>query len=132
MMNTRVRIMAIYLFGAVAFAQTTPVVEQPVVITVEGDNYVIYRGTTFDLSKIAKDPSPTTSVQTAFLTFVNVGDIRTVNGKPAKGLYSSQGPRQCHTAQALNPASQSPTWTRAACSNACGKSSRLMESTSAH
>jgi hypothetical protein len=80
------------LFSAVAFAQTTPVVEQPVVITVEGDNYVIYRGNTFDLSKIAKDPNPTTSVQTAFLTFVNVGDVRTVNGKAAKGLYSSQGP----------------------------------------
>ena len=92
MINTQVRLMAICLFGAVLSGQTTPAVEQPVVITVEGDNYVIYRGTTFDLSKIAKDPNPTTSVQTAFLTFVNVGDIRTVNGKPGKGLYSSQGP----------------------------------------
>jgi hypothetical protein len=43
-------------------------------------------------AKIAKDPNPTTSVQTAFLAFVNVGDVRTVNGKAAKGLYSSQGP----------------------------------------
>ena len=84
--------LAAMLFGAVAFAQTTPVAEQPVVITLEGDNYVIYRGNTFDSAKIAKDPNATTSVQTAFLTFVNVGDVRAVNGKAAKGLYSSQGP----------------------------------------
>jgi hypothetical protein len=86
------RFLVAYFLGAVAFGQTIPTADQPVVISVEGDNYVIYRGTTFDLTKIAKDQNPTTSAQTAFLTFVNVGDVRTVNGKPSKGLYTSQGP----------------------------------------
>jgi hypothetical protein len=74
--------------GPVAFAQTTPVVEQPVVITVEGDNSVLYRGDTFDISKIAKNPTPTTSTNQAFIASINVGDVRTVNGQPAKGLWS--------------------------------------------
>jgi hypothetical protein len=45
---------------------------------------------TFDASKIAKTASATTSVNTAFLTSVNVGDIRTVKGQPAKGIWSYQ------------------------------------------
>ena len=77
-------------FGAVTFAQTTPVVEQPVVITVEVEDSVLYRGDIFDLAKLAKDPKPTTSVNTAFLTSVNVGDVRTLNGQPAKGIWSYQ------------------------------------------
>jgi hypothetical protein len=77
-------------FGAAAFAQTAPVMEQPVVITVEGDDSTLYRGTTFDLSKLAKDPNPTTSVNTAFLPSVNVADIRNWNGQPVKGIWSYQ------------------------------------------
>jgi hypothetical protein len=91
MINTGVRLMAIYLFGAVAHAQTIPVVaEQPVVITIDTEDSVLYRGDIFDLSKLAKDPKPTTSVNTAFLTSVSVGDVRTVNGQPAKGIASYQ------------------------------------------
>jgi hypothetical protein len=76
--------------GTVAFAQTTPVVEQPVVITIDTEDAVLYRGDTFDYSKIAKDPKPTTSVNTAFLTSVNVGDVRALNGQPVKGIWSYQ------------------------------------------
>lgn len=63
--------------------------EQPVVLTIDVENTVIYRGTVFDASKLAKDPGSTTSVNQAFVEAVNVGDIVAVNGKPAKGLWSS-------------------------------------------
>src|SRR5258708_12960699 len=65
------------------------VAEQPVVLTIDVENTAIYRGTVFDASKLAKDPGPTTSVNQAFVEAVNVGDIVAVNGKPAKGLWSS-------------------------------------------
>lgn len=76
--------------SAAAFAQTTPVSDQPVVITVETTDSVLYRGDTFDLTKIAKNPGMTTSVNQAFLPSVNIADIRTVNGQPAKGIWSYQ------------------------------------------
>jgi uncharacterized protein (TIGR03437 family) len=70
-------------------AQTSPAANAPVVITVEVQNGALYRGDTFDLSKIAKDPGPTTSVNTAFITTFNVGDVRTVNGEAVTGIWSS-------------------------------------------
>ena len=76
-------------FGHV-FAQTAPVVEQPVVITVGTTDDVLYRAETFDYTKIAKTPSLTTSVNTAFLASANIGDVRTMNGKPAQGIWSYQ------------------------------------------
>jgi hypothetical protein len=76
--------------GAVAFSQIAGLVDQPVVMTIEGTDSVLYRGTTFDLSKLAKDPNPTTSVNTAFLPSTSVADIRSWNGQPAKGIWSYQ------------------------------------------
>ena len=69
------------------FGQTT---EQPVMLTVEVADIVLYRGNTFDLSRIATNPGLTTSVNTAFLTSVSIADVRTVNGRPAKGIWSYQ------------------------------------------
>jgi uncharacterized protein (TIGR03437 family) len=70
-------------------AQTSPAAaDAPVVITVEAQNSTLYRGDTFDLSKIAKDPGPTTSVNTAFITSFNIADIRTINGGTARGIWS--------------------------------------------
>jgi uncharacterized protein (TIGR03437 family) len=77
-------------FGAVVFAQTTPVGDQPVVITVETTDATLYRSDTFDVTKIAKTPGLTTSVNQAFVGSVNIGDIRTINGQPAKGIWSYQ------------------------------------------
>jgi uncharacterized protein (TIGR03437 family) len=73
---------------------TAPVVlaqalEDPVVLTIDVENNVIYRGTVFDASKLAKDPGPTTSVNQAFVEAINIGDIVAINGKPAKGMWSS-------------------------------------------
>jgi len=75
-------------FSAAAFAQTTPVSDQPVVITVETTDSVLYRGDTFDITKIAKNPGMTTSVNQAFVGSVQIADVRTVNGQPAKGIWS--------------------------------------------
>jgi hypothetical protein len=72
-----------------AHAQTSPSPDAPVVLTVEVQNTQLYRGDTFDISKIAKNPGPTTSVNQAFLTSVNIGDVRTVNGEEVKGIWSS-------------------------------------------
>lgn len=64
-------------------------IEDPVVLTIDVENVVIYRGTVFDASKLAKDPGPTTSVNQAFVDAINIGDIVAINGKPVKGVWSS-------------------------------------------
>ena len=63
--------------------------EDPVLLTIDVENWVIYRGNVFDASKIAKDSGPTTSVNQAFIQAIQIGDIVAVNGKPAKGLFST-------------------------------------------
>jgi uncharacterized protein (TIGR03437 family) len=70
----------------VLLAQT---LDEPVVLTIDVENTVIYRGTVFDASKLGKDPGPTTSVNQSFVEAINIGDIVAVNGKPVKGLWSS-------------------------------------------
>jgi hypothetical protein len=64
---------------------------EPVVLTIEVENYVAYRGDVLDPAKVSKDPNPTTGTILAFLETVQVGDIVAVNGKPAKGLYQTVG-----------------------------------------
>src|ERR1051325_1447592 len=71
--------------AGIALAQST---KQPVTVTIDVENYVLYRGNVFDAAKLAKDPGMTTSVNQAFISGVNVGDIVAVNGKPAKGLWT--------------------------------------------
>jgi hypothetical protein len=63
--------------------------DEPVVLTIDIENTVNYRANVFDVSKIAKDPGPTTSAPQAFIANINIGDIVAVNGKPAKGVWSS-------------------------------------------
>jgi hypothetical protein len=63
--------------------------DEPVVLTIDVENTVTYRGNVFDASKIAKDPGPTTSVAQSFIEGVNIGDIVAVNGKPVKGVWTS-------------------------------------------
>jgi hypothetical protein len=63
--------------------------EDPVVLTIDIENIVQYRGNVFDASKIAKDPGPTTSAPQAFISRIVIGDITAVNGKPVKGVWSA-------------------------------------------
>jgi uncharacterized protein (TIGR03437 family) len=81
-----------FLFLAVL---TVPVVvaqamQEPIILTVDVENYVQYRGDVFDTTRIAKDPNPTTAPVIAFLEDVQAGDIVAVNGKPAKGLWQNR------------------------------------------
>jgi uncharacterized protein (TIGR03437 family) len=90
MTNASFLILAAATLCRLLSAQIFSAADAPVVITIEGENDVLYRGDTFDASKIAKTTSATMSVNTAFLTSVAVGDIRTVNGKPVTGIRSYQ------------------------------------------
>src|SRR5262249_48142684 len=63
--------------------------QDPVVITIDVENYVAYRGDVLDPAKVASNPNPTTGTVAAFLETTQIGDIVAVNGKPAKGLWQS-------------------------------------------
>lgn len=64
--------------------------EDPVALTIEVENHVLYRGSVFDTSRIGREPGPTVAgPQIPFVDGINIGDIVSVNGKPAKGLWSS-------------------------------------------
>lgn len=70
------------------FGQTA---EQPVVLIIEVDNTVFYRGDVTDSTKLARDPGVTTPLPgRAFQYSQGVGDIVAVNGKPAKGLFMNR------------------------------------------
>jgi hypothetical protein len=61
--------------------------EQPVVLVIEMDNTVVYRGDVSDPARLARDSGmPTAMAPRAFQVSHIAGDIVAVNGKPAKGL----------------------------------------------
>src|SRR5215471_8074662 len=76
------------LGASFASAQTAA---EPVVLTIDVENYVAYRGDMLDPAKVATNPNLTIGTVAAFLESMQVGDIVAVNGKPAKGLYQSAG-----------------------------------------
>ena len=70
---------------ALSFGQTA---EPPVVLIMEVDNAVVYRGDVTDPAKLARDPGPTTPLPgRTFMYNHSAADIVAVNGKPAKGLW---------------------------------------------
>jgi uncharacterized protein (TIGR03437 family) len=74
---------------------TTPLLmaqtaQEPVVLTIDVENYVQYRGDIADPTKFATDPNPKTAAAIAFMQNVQMGDIVAVNGKPAKGLWQNR------------------------------------------
>ena len=63
--------------------------EQPVVLTIELGNLVLYRGDVTDSAKLARDPGVTTPGPSRAFQYSNeVSDIVAVNGTPAKGLQT--------------------------------------------
>jgi hypothetical protein len=90
-MNCLWRIIALSAFIAagsvLGCAQT---VEQPMVLTMDMENYVQYRGYLTDATKMAQDPGLTTGDPSrAWQASYLIGDIVALNGKPAKGLQYS-------------------------------------------
>lgn len=66
--------------------------DQPVVLVVDHDNGVLYRGDVTDAAKLARDPGVTTpGPARAFQYSLIISDIVAVNGKPAKGLQTCRG-----------------------------------------
>jgi hypothetical protein len=64
--------------------------EDPVALTIEVANHVLYRGSVFDASRIGREPGPTVAgPQVPFVDGINIGDIVSINGKPVKGIWSS-------------------------------------------
>ncbi len=66
--------------------------ELPVILTIETDNAVFYRGDVTDGTKLARDPGVTTpGPSRAFQYSHGISDIIAVNGKPAKGISHYRG-----------------------------------------
>lgn len=63
--------------------------DEPLVITIETDNHVQYRGNISDPSQYAKDPSATSAPAITFRQNVQIADIVSVDGQPAKGLWTT-------------------------------------------
>lgn len=72
-----------------AFEQGGARSDTPLVITIETENYVQYRGDLFDPGQYAKDPNPTTASVITFSKNVQIADMVRVNGGPAKGLWTT-------------------------------------------
>ncbi len=86
MIMTRVRFGALYFFGAVCLAQTVPVV-----LDIDVENAVRYISDVTDPSKLALNAAATPAGTTrAFTDTIYIGDIVAINGKPAKGLWTSR------------------------------------------
>ena len=83
-MITLAAVVAVYCLSS--FGQTA---EQPVVLTIDVEDYVLYRGDVTDSSKQGWDPGVTTPLPAiAFQVSHGVGDIVAVSGKPSKGLLT--------------------------------------------
>src|SRR5579859_3646372 len=78
------------LWAGLASAQGTQPTTNPVILTIDVENYVQYRGDVPDPLKFAQNHNPTTAPAIAFMQNVQVGDIVAVNGKPAKGLWQNR------------------------------------------
>jgi hypothetical protein len=64
--------------------------DRSLVITIDAENHVQYRGSNvFDPAQYAKDPNATMAPVITFSKNVQIADIVAVNGQPAKGLWTT-------------------------------------------
>lgn len=63
---------------------------KPLIITIDAENHVQYRGDIFDPAQYAKDPNRTTAPAITFSKNVQIADIVAVDGQPTKGLWTTQ------------------------------------------
>jgi hypothetical protein len=76
------------LFTAISYGQS----DTRVVLVVDVDNAVHYRSDIGEHARRGADSGPTTALAgRAFTDTINIGDIVAVNGKPARGLWTSRG-----------------------------------------
>ena len=82
-------ILGIALSAAYLNAADRPMVS---VLTIETDNVVTYVGDTSDPVTLGLLSGPTTpAVTRAFSQSITVGDVVSINGRPAKGLWQTRG-----------------------------------------
>lgn len=82
------------LFAGLALSVCLSAADQPRISTViiETRNVVNYVGDIFDPLKLALLTSPATpAVTRAFTESITIGDVVSINGRPAKGLWQSRG-----------------------------------------
>jgi hypothetical protein len=87
--NRKLKFPAVILVACrLAFAQTP----QPQILTIDLENFVEYRADTSDVAQYGTNPgvTPPGAVLAGhdFFVATGLGDIVTVNGQPAKGLYA--------------------------------------------
>jgi hypothetical protein len=80
---------AIHAQSNFAFGEAAARSDKPIVITIETENHVQYRGNIIDPAQYAKSPNPTPAPVITFSKNVQIADIVAVNGAPAKGLWTS-------------------------------------------
>jgi hypothetical protein len=83
---------ALHAQSTLSFSQAGKHSDGPVVLTIEVDNVVQYRGNVADPEEFAKDPGPTTAPVITFSQNVQIGDIVAVNGEPAQGIWTAHFP----------------------------------------
>jgi len=68
--------------------------ERVAVLEIEVENSVVYRYDVDNPTQVAANSNPTpTTLNKAFTDFCQIGDVKAVNGKPAKGLHMTCGTR---------------------------------------
>ncbi len=102
-MLTRWPTLALAALCALAYCQSASGQAAPAtVLEIELENYVNYLNDVTDYSKLATDPNRTTlAVQPRnFAQSIGIADIVSVNGKPAKGVFTERRTQLNH---AINP-----------------------------
>src|SRR3954454_3562028 len=84
------RMIAAVLYGA-AFATAWAQAPQPAILDIEWENAVVYINDVADPSKLVGSAAPVIPNIRNFMTFMAIGDIVSVNGKPAKGSMVDRG-----------------------------------------
>ena len=91
-MHGKYRTLALTALSAVVSCQLALGQAAPAtILDIELDNYVVYFNDVSDYSRLATDPNRTTVTQPRnFSHAIGIADIVSVNGKPAKGMFTEQ------------------------------------------
>jgi hypothetical protein len=81
------------------------------ILEIQGNNWVAYYGDVFDYSKIATDPGIAIALSPTkpFQFYIDIVDIVTVNGKPARGTWVTTGSPQVRLTPNATPGASTPS-----------------------
>jgi hypothetical protein len=78
-------------FCAIAFGQAWAQTPQFATLDIEWENVIIYADNLADRSKLATAPNPVNVNLRNFMPLITIGDIVSVNGRPARGSWVAKG-----------------------------------------